>query len=200
MGRHPQPEIRDRLLDGAVHHLVAHGLPVTSLRPLAESLGTSPRMLIYHFGTKDRLVKAALVEARRRQLELFRRALRHRPEEDYAVTLAAAWRTLAGPEAEGYVRLFGTVHGLPASDVPWPDFPAMAVHDWLPHLEAGLRAGGHPDPAASATLVLAVLRGLLLDRRATGEHERVDAAFAELTRLLDRALGRALDPPGGRGL
>lgn len=186
MGRHPQPEIRHSLLDGCVRFLLAHGLPVVSLRPLADALETSPRMLIYHFVTKDRLVREALVEARRRQLELFQEALRHRPGQDYTTTLALAWETLSGDEARGYVRLFGAVHTLPEGQAPWRDFPAMAVHDWLPTLEEGLRADRHPHPEALATVVLAVTRGLLMDERATGEGERASEAYDEFIRLLAR--------------
>lgn len=36
--------------------MLEHGLIGLSLRPLAAALGTSDRMLIYHFGSKDELV------------------------------------------------------------------------------------------------------------------------------------------------
>jgi len=184
MGRQRQPEIRARLLDGCTRHLLDHGLPVASLRTLADGLDTSPRMLIYHFGTKDALVREALIEARRRQRELFDTALRHRPGQDYADTLTAAWTTLTSEQAYRYVRLFAAVHALPPDEVPWQQFPIMAVHDWLPTLEEGLRADGHPQPHTLATLVLAVARGLLLDEHATADHERATAAWAAFTTML----------------
>jgi AcrR family transcriptional regulator len=186
VGRQRQPEIRQRLLDGCTRYLLEHGLPVTSLRPLADALDTSPRMLIYHFTTKDRLVKEALIEARRRQRLLFDAALRHRPGQDYADTLAEAWSTLAGAEGRQYARLFSAIHNLPQTDTPWNQFPVMAVHDWLPTIEEGLHADGYPHPHALATLVLAVARGLLLDERATGEHERASEAYREFVRMLKR--------------
>jgi AcrR family transcriptional regulator len=184
MGRRRQPEIRQRLLDGCTRYLLEHGLPVGSLRTLADAVGTSPRMLIYHFATKDQLVREALIEARHRQRRLFEDALRQRPGQRYVDTLATAWHTLTGPEARQYVELFSTVHALPPASTPWPDFPTMAVHDWLPFIEAGLHADGHPTPGALATLVLAVTRGLLLDRRATGEHKRADEAYQAFVEML----------------
>jgi AcrR family transcriptional regulator len=186
VGRRRQPEIRQRLLDGCTRYLLEHGLPVGPLRALAEAVGTSPRMLIYHFSTKDRLVKEALVEARQRQRRLFDEALRQRPGERYADTLGRAWQTFAGAEARQYLRLFSTVHALPAAHVPWRDFPTMAVNDWLPTIEAGLRADGYQAPDAMATLVLAVARGLMLDERATGDRQRVDEAYQAFIRLLVR--------------
>ena len=44
----------------ATDYVLEHGLIGLSLRPLAAALGTSDRMLLYHFGTKDALVAAIL--------------------------------------------------------------------------------------------------------------------------------------------
>lgn len=41
-------------------HVLAHGLTLATLRPLARAAGTSDRMLIYHFGTKDGVIAALL--------------------------------------------------------------------------------------------------------------------------------------------
>ena len=47
---------RQKLIDAAVAHADAHGLSDTSLRQLAAALGTSHRMLIHHFGSKEGLL------------------------------------------------------------------------------------------------------------------------------------------------
>jgi AcrR family transcriptional regulator len=51
---------RDRLLPRLAAHVLQHGLNDASLRPLARAAGTSDRMLVYHFGTKDNLIAALL--------------------------------------------------------------------------------------------------------------------------------------------
>src|SRR5215471_11366929 len=96
MGRHKQPEIRDRILDACVDHALAHGLP-GRLEPLAVASGTSTRMLIYHFGTRDALLREVLGRARRRQREVFGALLAPRPDEPYPDTLRRAWRGMTGP-------------------------------------------------------------------------------------------------------
>lgn len=53
--------LRDRLLSDMAAHVLRNGLADATLRPLARAAGTSDRMLIYHFGTKDALVAALLV-------------------------------------------------------------------------------------------------------------------------------------------
>ena len=89
MGRHKQPEIRERLLDACTDYALQHGLP-DRLGPLATAVGTSPRMLLYHFATKDRLLREVLRRARARQRQEFGDLLRPRPDEPYLTTLSHA--------------------------------------------------------------------------------------------------------------
>ena len=51
---------RDELADAATDYALEHGLIGLSLRPLARALGTSDRMLLYHFEDKDDLVATIL--------------------------------------------------------------------------------------------------------------------------------------------
>ena len=46
---------RQRLLDAVVTYFTEEGLADESLRRIAEAIGTSHRMLLYHFGSKDGL-------------------------------------------------------------------------------------------------------------------------------------------------
>lgn len=82
MGRHPQPERRAALLDACTRHVLAHGLAGLSVASMASAAGTSPRMLIYHFNTKDQLVSEVLRDARRRQRALFDGLIEPRPGAD----------------------------------------------------------------------------------------------------------------------
>src|SRR3954451_20804173 len=61
-------EARERLLEAAIDYVVDHGLTDLSLRRLATELGTSHRMLIHHFGSRDGLWVAIIREVERRQL------------------------------------------------------------------------------------------------------------------------------------
>lgn len=194
MGRQKQPEIAQRLLDACTDHALAHGLP-DRLEPLARAAGTSPRMLIYHFGTRDALLRAVLASARQRQLDAFGALLRGRPGEPYPTTLARAWEALAGEQGRPFLRLFGQWRDSPAAQL-LPGFRRAATTDWLEPLAAGLADLGRPE---LATLVLAVLRGLLMDLDATGERDRVDAAFTDLLDLLGAGTARMARTGDGQG-
>lgn len=186
MGRRPQPEIRQRLLDACTDFALERGLP-SRLEPFATAAGTSARMLVYHFGTRDALLREVLGLARSRQVVLFTGLLRPHDGEPYDRTLERAWAGMAGPQGEPYLRMFGRLHDA-AGEPLWPGFRRAATTDWLAPLEDGLRTLGRPE---LATLVLAVVRGLLMDLDATGDAERTDRAFAVFVDGLRVDQGRA---------
>jgi len=179
VGRHRQPDIRQRLLEACTDHALAHGLP-DRLEPLAAAAGTSSRMLIYHFGTRDGLLREVLGAARKRQVADFTDLMRLRPDEPYLRTLARAWTAISGPHGQPYLRMFSRLHDT-AGEPHWPGFRRTATTDWLAPLEDGLASLGRPE---LATVVLAVLRGLLMDLDATGDTARTDQAFRDFLATL----------------
>ena len=59
---------RDDLLDQVTDHVLEHGLIGLTLRPLAAAIGTSDRMLIYHFGSRDALVSEVVARCTERAI------------------------------------------------------------------------------------------------------------------------------------
>ena len=190
MGRQRQPDIADRLLAACTDAALAGGLP-DRLEPFAAATGTSARMLLYHFGTKEALLRAVLGQARARQRQDWEALLRVRPDEDYRTTLSRAWAGMTGPEGQRYLALFNRLRE-DAEQQLWPGFRREATTDWLAPLEDGLRTIGRPE---LATLVLAVVRGLIVDLDATGDTERVDRAFEAFVTSLEGPAVRSGRPP-----
>jgi AcrR family transcriptional regulator len=172
MGRHKQPDIRDRILDACVDHALTRGLP-DRLEPFAKASGSSTRMLIYHFGTRDGLLRETLRRARQRQRDLYGALLTPRAGEPYLTTLRHMWQAMTGPEGRPYLTMFTKLRE-DAEQHLWPGFRLKATTDWLRPFEDGMRSVGRPE---LATLVLAVIRGLLMDIDATGDVPRADRAF-----------------------
>ena len=182
MGRQRQPQIRKRLLDACTDYSLEHGLP-DRLEPLAGAAGTSSRMLIYHFGTRDGLLREILKQARQRQVEAFTDLLCLRPDESYTVTLARAWSEISGLQGEPYLRMFTRLHDTAGAPL-WPGFRQTATTDWLAPLEDGMRSLGRPE---LASVVLAVIRGLLMDLDATGDIARTHRAFDDFLATIGNA-------------
>lgn len=193
MGRHKRPEIRDRILDACVGHALAHGLP-DRLEPLATASGTSTRMLIYHFGTRDALLREILGRARQRQRDFFGELVSPRPDEPYPITLGRAWRMMTGPAGRPYLSMFGKLRE-DAEQQLWPGFRRESTTDWLQLFEDGMRSIGRPE---LATLVLAVVRGLIMDIETTGDASRADQAFGHFLATLTPAVTPATRAAGSR--
>ena len=64
------------ILEATYAYVLAHGMADVSLRPLASAVGSSPRVLLYLFGSKDGLIQALLARAREDELELLERLRR----------------------------------------------------------------------------------------------------------------------------
>jgi AcrR family transcriptional regulator len=192
MGRRPQPEIKAELLDACTNFALEQGLP-DRLEPLAESIGVSSRMLLYHFGTRDDLLRAVLGQARSRQVTMYTDLFRAKPGTPYTAVLEQAWRAMTGPDGQPYLRMFGGQLRRGDEQRLWPGFQKVATTDWLGPLEEGLQSIGRPQ---FATLVLAVIRGLLMDLEATSDVARVDRAFRDFLVVVDQDVTPARSSTG----
>jgi AcrR family transcriptional regulator len=182
-------ELVARLLD----YSAAHGLSTMSLRPLAAAIGSSPRMLLYFFGSKEGLIREVLATSRANQMELVEHLL-HEDQQKEGTALVRLWEWLSDPEHADVERLFFESYGrsIRDEDDAWVGFAHDSVADWLPLVRRMLRQDDQQNPAeeiAAATLVLAALRGLLLDLLASGDRDRIQSAFDLLQPMLNNARG-----------
>ncbi len=185
---------KDQLLARAVTWFAANGIGDTSLRTLATALGTSHRMLIYHFGSREGLL-AAVVEAVERGEQQTARELLASHDDPYAAG-AAFWARVADT-AQTFAPLFFELSAAAMHDRPY----AGALREWLTVgwldvIADGFRRSGFADPLAGelARLSVATARGLLLELAVTGDRPAVDAA---MDRFTDLVRGLPLTSPGG---
>jgi AcrR family transcriptional regulator len=181
----PSTNTRERLLTAAVDYAAEHGLTDLSLRTLAAGLGTSHRMLIFHFGSKEGLLVEVVraVEAQQRALL---DELRANPQLGPLDQMRALWQHLTSPALWPYERLFFEVYaqGLQGR-APAKRLLEGAIDAWLAPIADLLASQGMPweEASAEARLAIAVTRGLLLDLLATGDVDAVDAAMDRFTAL-----------------
>ena len=117
------------------------------------------------------------------------RNARHPAHGDQALaeTGREVWFWLADPAHRSLLALWteGYARSLQSEPGPWAEFARDTVSDWLDLLAARQPPGkAGPDARAERTLLLAVLRGALLDLLATGDHDRVTAAVERHLRAL----------------
>jgi AcrR family transcriptional regulator len=170
---------KQRLLDAAIEYVSDNGISDVSLRSLAAALGTSHRMLIFHFGSKEQLWVEIVQTVEQRQREVLRDIL---PDAGRPVGQAMRvwWKHISDPKLWPNERLFFELYGQALQGRPHTvELLDGIVEDWLdPVVEINL-ALGVPEPLARAhaRLGVAVTRGLLLDLLATRDVAAVDDAM-----------------------
>ena len=170
---------KERLLRATVDYFVENGVSDRSLRDIAAAIGTSHRMLVYHFGSKAGL----LVEVVRAVEADQRRALDDFAADDSLDAALQATRLskrLTDPKLRSNERLFFELYAQAIQGrAPAAELLPELVHAWLgPLRDLSVRLGiPKSDADAHARLMLAVARGLLLDLVGTGERRAVDRAM-----------------------
>jgi AcrR family transcriptional regulator len=168
----PGPD-RVALLDALAAHVLEHGLNTASLRPLAAAAGTSDRMLIYHFGSKDGLIAALLRHLADRMQVGLTAALPPGPFSSEAELLRTVVGLMRSAPFQPYVRL-------------WFDIVSAAAQGQAAHRAAGQEildlycgwiADRHPGGPAAAPRLLALVEGILV-MDALGQQDLADAAIA----------------------
>ncbi|HEY6416231.1 MAG TPA: TetR/AcrR family transcriptional regulator [Acidimicrobiales bacterium] len=177
---------RQHLLDAAVAYAAQHGVSDVSLRQLATALGTSHRMLIYHFGSKEGLLTEIVcsVEARQRGRLA---ALVATGDLSSPESLAQLWEHFADEALWPWERLFFEVYAQALQGRPHAQgLLDEAIDTWVDPIRDLLVAQGTPPAHAreDARLMLAVTRGLLLDLLATEDRAGVDAAMHRFAALM----------------
>ncbi len=199
MGRRPNPQRKQDLLDEIVVYLGEHGIGDLSLRPLAKWLGTSTYTLTYQFGSKDQLVSAAVHHA----LELRRRSVDELAGAEGATVPAELvrrlWRWSTHPPNLRLVRMLleatTLAHSQPAL---FGDVGRHVVTGGVGMLRSALEGAGVEPTVAHrrATAAYATLVGLQMDLMVTGERSRVDSGVAELCHSLEQVTAPSPLPTG----
>lgn len=181
----PSRTPQEQLLHAAVEHFAEHGVADRSLRAIATAIGTSHRMLIYHFGSREGLLVevVAAVEAGQRETLA---ALVAEPDADPSDVVTRFWSTVAAA-AHRYGPLFFELSAHAMQGRPHAvRLRETLVDPWLePLADVFERAGTDRATArVRARLGLGVARGLLHDALVTGDTAGADAAMASFVDLV----------------
>jgi AcrR family transcriptional regulator len=188
--RRKNPARREELLQGFVDYLLEHGFADLSLQPAAVQLGTSARMLLHYFGSKERLVEEAIGALRQRQLQVVfgEEMTMDRFDELF-------WRAFMWSTSEGFVGVFRLTYEILWAALRNPeryrDFLDQVTSEWQLGFAGAMQASGYSEPHSRtvSTAYLAALRGLVIDLIVTGDRERISEAGALIARHFREDLG-----------
>jgi AcrR family transcriptional regulator len=191
---------KERLLKAVVDVALAGGIADKSLRAIAEAAGTSHRMLIHHFGSREGLLVEVIRAVEARQRAILSELGAASGELSGEQPVDRFWKHLRSPELAPQERLFFEVYGQALQGRQWAR-PLLdgIVDNWIGPVAALLDANGaSPETARTvARLSVAVGRGLLLDVLATGDDHEVDTAMRYFSEMLLSRLGASGGRPPG---
>jgi AcrR family transcriptional regulator len=184
MARYPDPRIRARLRKEAIEYVLSHGMNDLALRPLAKALKTNARMLVYHFGSREGLMREVLAGLRELGDERIRGWFgRSGSSHTLADFLHWYWKQMSAPEARSSIKIIFELYAL-ALRCP-KDYPGVLEHPVSYWRKLTRKTQASKFDGAMATLLLAATRGLLLDLCATGDRGRTEKALKLLARLVE---------------
>ena len=182
----PRGEARRReLLDRVTDDLAVNGLVDFSLRRAAKAAGTTHKVLLYHFDGVDDLLGQAMLALRERRIGNALAAA-SRGRKTLAARVRAMWPSLI--DEQSGLRVIDQAIGLAMYDperyahvgreasVPYrPALISLCPPDWSDERKREV-----------AEMILAVMRGFLMEWRTSGDTTGIDAAFEALVRALER--------------
>ena len=174
---------KQEILDATIVYLLKHGLADLSLRPLAAAAGTSARLLIYHFGSREQLLAEVLDALHSRLRESFAEVS---AREEHEPPLRTFWNWATSRRNFRSLRLLYELQILAAQN---PDtygrYLTRNSRDWVELVRTAIPPAERTD--AMATLLVAVFDGLFLELMSTGDRKRTTAALDEFIRVVRRA-------------
>lgn len=173
-------ELRTAILD----YLLTHGISDLSLRPLAKAVGSSPRVLLYYFGSREKILVLLFEEIRKQQRTLYGQT----QAATFGEACRMAWDHMMASNAESHFRLYFEAYGLALRNPElYKDFLHSTIEDWLYTIGDPLVVDpeSRPEARAFATVILAGMRGFMLDFCTTHDRKRLDRAVRIWSQALD---------------
>src|SRR3984893_5795288 len=189
----PRGEARRReLLDRVTDDLAVNGLVDFSLRRAARAAGTTHKVLLYHFDGAEDLLAQAIFQLRERRIGNALAAIAAGPgEQTLAQRGRAVWPALLGEESRVLDQAIGLMMydpvryaelGRGASQQYLPSLLSICPQDWSDQRKLEV-----------SEMILAALRGFIIDMLTSGHVTGVEAGFEALARALERE--EATGPP-----
>jgi AcrR family transcriptional regulator len=175
---------RRELLDRVTDDLAFNGLVDFSLRRAARAAGTTHKVLLYYFDGADDLLTQAIHRLRDRRIGKGLAAATRPERQTLVARVRAVWSVLVGEESRVLDQAIGLMMydpvryaelGRGASQQYLPSLLSICPQDWSDQRKLEV-----------SEMILAVLRGFLIDRLTSGDNAGVEAGFEALARALER--------------
>jgi AcrR family transcriptional regulator len=175
---------RQELLNRVTDDLAVNGLVDFSLRRAGRAAGTTHKVLLYHFDGADDLLRQAVLQLRERRIAAALAAASEPGARTLADRVRGVWSALAGEQSRVLDQAIGLTMYDPAR---YAELGRTASERYLPGLMQ--LCPEHWDERRQlevAQLMMAALRGFIVEWLTSGDMTGVHAGLDALARALDR--------------
>ena len=174
---------KSQLIDHSIDYVLKNGLAGLSLRPLAAEIGTSARLLIFHFGSKERLIEDVLNEVQERMRKSLAAVASSKSPFPGETPMKRCWRWASDKRNLPYLRLLYEANFI-AARMPgtYERYLNQSSLNWIEFIASRLPES--IGSAAMATLCGVVFDGLIIELLSTGDLRRTTRALDDFVALL----------------
>ena len=181
MSRPLEPEKKQALLEQCLEASIVSGVLDISINTIAKNIGTSGRMLVYHFGSKQELERQliTLLEIRLREKLWSCQTISPEMSDSLTVPLLEMWRHLTSPEMHGLLKLTMALNQRAIQgDVETQCFLERENQQWVDALTL------LTNDKTIALALLYLFQGAILDFLTTGNAERGEQSIKRFAEAL----------------
>lgn len=186
MPRKPDPTRKPELLGQILEHLRGRSLATVSFRTLAEALGVSTYVFVYHFGNRAELIAEIVRAVVARNDALLSVAVSELDREAFGKHLAKVWHEVTTERGRDLHRLELEAALLETVAGEVGGTARGAVGRWVDHVAGWVSANGVAPAEAkvAARVFVDALFGLQYDAIVSGDGRRVSAAYKHAVETL----------------
>jgi AcrR family transcriptional regulator len=181
MSRPIEPQKKEELLERCLADAIAVGTLESSINAIAKRIGTSGRMIVYHFGSKHELERQiiSLLETRLREKLWSFQDVSLEGADCPSEPLLAMWRHVTSPEMHGLLKLAMELNQLAIQgDSETQRFLEQESQKWVETLYE------FTNDRTTALSLFHLFQGAILDFLTTGNAQRGQQAIAAFTKNL----------------
>ncbi|MEN9804243.1 MAG: hypothetical protein RIS41_1090 [Actinomycetota bacterium] len=158
---------KDEILEAAVAFVLEDGLSRLTFGAVASRIGTSDRMVVYYFPSKNELIVEVLRAIAGRLQDALRSSLLTRVP-NHVEFVRAVWPSLANRRSDAVFAVFFEASGLASAGIePYRSLAPALMNSWITWAEDSIE-GNKAHRREEAAAAIATVDGLLLLRRLSG--------------------------------
>lgn len=187
MSRPAEPEKKEALLEQCLAAVIAAGALDSSINAIAQKIGTSGRMLVYHFGSKQALERQLIerLEVRLRDHLRSLQTLATEQADSLAEPLLALWHHFTSPEMQGLLKLTMELNQRAIQgDTETRQFLEQESQKWIATLVTLTQN------EQTAVLLFHLFQGAILDFLTTGNAQRGEQSIRAFVESQEKMLKR----------